>query len=165
MPEYLPPGPVTARGLAPGLQFKLLSHTADRRAYVLAFGKGDEVASGLVEFAGQQKLRGAHFTAIGAFTSAKLAWYDRKRKAYRVIPVDEPTEVVSLLGNVGMEKGKPVVHIHCALGREDGTMVGGHLLEGRVFPTLELHLTEEPVIVEKSHDPETDLELMRFPAL
>ncbi len=66
-PEYIPPAPVTARGKAPGLQFRLLSGTAECRSYVLAFGKGDEAASGLIEFAERQKLRAAHFTGIGAF--------------------------------------------------------------------------------------------------
>ncbi|HEY8965494.1 MAG TPA: PPC domain-containing DNA-binding protein [Candidatus Methylacidiphilales bacterium] len=163
MPEYLAPGPVKERGLAPRLQLKLLSGTSDRRAYVLAFGKGDEVASGLAEFAENQKLHSSHFAGIGAFADAKLAWFDRERKAYRVIAVPEPTEVVSLLGNVAHEKGKPIVHVHCALARKDGSMVGGHLLEARVFPTLEIHLTEEPVLVEKVHDPETGLELLSLP--
>ena len=161
-PEYLAPGPITARGKAPGLRFRLLSESGDRRAYVIAFGKGDEAASGLVEFAEKQKLRSAHFTGLGAFENAQLAWFDRQRKEYRVIPVPSAVEVVSLVGNVSQENGKPVVHVHCALGRPDGSMVGGHLLEGVVFPTLEIHLTEEPIVVEKVNDPETDLELMVF---
>jgi predicted DNA-binding protein with PD1-like motif len=31
----------------------------------------------------------------------------------------------------------PSVHLHVVLGLPDGTTRGGHLLEGRVFPTLE----------------------------
>ena len=33
---------------------------------------------------------------------------------------------------------------HVVLGLSDGTTRGGHLIEGRVFPTLEVVVTENP---------------------
>jgi uncharacterized protein len=36
------------------------------------------------------------------------------------------------------------LHIHVVLGLSDGTTRGGHLLEGKVRPTLEVVLTDTP---------------------
>jgi predicted DNA-binding protein with PD1-like motif len=55
----------------------------------------DEVASGLTEFAETRQIEAGHVTAIGAFSSAVLAYYDRDRKAYKTIVIDEQVEVLS----------------------------------------------------------------------
>jgi len=162
MPDYLKPAPVISRGLAPSLSYKLLHKGSDPRTYVLAFGKGDEVISELTQFAEEHNLWAAHFEGIGAFQSARIAWFDRNRKEYRAIPVPDSTEVLSIIGNIARHQEKVLVHVHCTLGREDGTTVGGHLWEATVFPTLEIYLTEEPGEVIKEHDSETGLELMKL---
>src|SRR5205814_9350423 len=63
---------------------------------------------------------------------------------YRRIPVDEQCEVLSLIGDVAEGQDGPIVHAHVVLGLSDGTTRGGHLLEGLVFPTLEVVVTETP---------------------
>jgi predicted DNA-binding protein with PD1-like motif len=35
---------------------------------------------------------------------------------------------------------EPVVHLHGVLGMPDGSVIGGHLFEARVFTTLELFI-------------------------
>jgi predicted DNA-binding protein with PD1-like motif len=47
------------------------------------------------------------------------------------------------------------------LGRSDGTTRGGHLLEARVRPTLEVILVESPSHLQRKHDPESGLALIR----
>lgn len=54
----------------------------------------------LERFARENALGGAHFTAIGAFSEAMLAYYDWEARTYREIPVREQVEVVSLSGDV-----------------------------------------------------------------
>ena len=73
-----------------------------------------------------------------------LGYFDWERKEYRPIPVKEQVEVLSMIGDVAQENGKPKVHVHVVVGRSDGTTRGGHLMEGRVRPTLEVILTESP---------------------
>ncbi len=48
------------------------------------------------------------------------------------------------------------------LGRSDGTIVGGHLLDGRVRPTLDVILIELPSFLRKGHDPDSRLALIRI---
>ena len=130
------------------------------RTWALVFDKGDEAVSGLTAFAKSQALGGAHFTAIGAFSEVTLGYFDRKARDYKKIPLREQVEVLSLLGDVALDRGEPKVHAHVVVGRADGEARGGHLLEARVWPTLEVVLTESPRHLRKRHDPETGLALI-----
>jgi predicted DNA-binding protein with PD1-like motif len=130
------------------------------RTWALIFDKGDEPVAGLTAFAKAQKLGAAHFTAIGAFSDVTLGYFDRAKRDYKKIPLDEQVEVLSLLGDVALDKGEPKVHAHVVVGRADGEARGGHLLEAHVWPTLEVVLVESPRHLRKRHDPETGLALI-----
>jgi uncharacterized protein len=157
---YTRPGPVTGRNLAPGLQAHLISENAGgENIYVVVFAKGDEVLSGLTEFAVSEGLTAGYFTAIGALQRAQFGWFDRARKAYRHIPIKEQVELISLIGNVAVVNGIPQIHAHGAVGFRDGQMRGGHLLEAIAWPTVELFFTACPTPLIKKHDDETDLSL------
>lgn len=50
------------------------------KTYVLIFETGDELAQGLKKAASELKLSAASFTAIGAFSSVDLGWFDWEKK-------------------------------------------------------------------------------------
>lgn len=134
----------------------------DGQTYAVIFSTGDEVKAGLVAFARDKQLGGSHFTAIGAFSDVTLGYFDWQRKEYRKIPVREQVEVLSLVGDVALkENGEPEIHAHVVVGKADGTAWGGHLLEAHVRPTLEVILVESPGHLQRKHDPETGLALIR----
>jgi len=137
-----------------------LLDTTGPRTWVLIFDKGDEPVAGLTAFAKAQKLGAAHFTAIGAFSDVTLGYFDRAKRDYKKIPLHEQVEVLSLLGDIALDKGEPKVHAHVVVGRADGEARGGHLLEAHVWPTLEVVLVESPRHLRKRHDPETGLALI-----
>ena len=130
------------------------------RTWAVIFDKGDEPVAGLTAFAKAQKLGAAHFTAIGAFSDVTLGYFDRAKRDYKKIPLHEQVEVLSLLGDVALDKGEPKIHAHVVVGRADGEARGGHLLEAHVWPTLEVVLVESPRHLRKRHDPETGLALI-----
>lgn len=131
------------------------------RTWVLILGTGEDPVAELATFARAQALHGAHFTAIGAFREAVVAFFDWAGKNYRDIPVREQVEVLSLAGDVAEgEGGGPQIHAHVVLGRSDGRAVGGHLRSASVRPTLELVLVETPAHLVRVHDPESGLALI-----
>ncbi len=134
------------------------------RSTAIVFDPGDEPIEGLTEFARNRGLDAAHFTAIGAFQHATIGWFDLEARDYRRIVVNEQVEVLSLVGDItraGPDSAdNPKVHAHVVLGRSDGSVVGGHLLAGRVRPTLEVMLTETPAQLRRSYDPATGLALI-----
>jgi uncharacterized protein len=138
------------------MKFKKL----DQGTFALIFDKGDEFIDVLTSFARKRKLRGSHFTAIGAFRDVMLGYFDRKMKKYKQIPIVEQVEVLSLVGDIALKDDRPQVHAHVVLGKADGTAHGGHVLEAHVWPTLEVVLTESPKHLHRKFDPETGLALI-----
>lgn len=120
------------------MKAKLLNHQMGLKTYALVFDKDDEVRENLLEFAKSNRLGDSQITAIGAFSNVTLGYFDRARKDYKQIPVNEQVEVLALTGNIVQNDGSPTLHSHVVVGRSDGTAHGGHLLGGRVWPTLEM---------------------------
>ena len=133
---------------------------ADGVTYVVVCDPGEEAFDTLTQFARAQDLEAAQITAVGAFEHATVGWFDRVTRQYRRIPVDEQCEVLSLIGDVAEGQDGPSVHVHVVLGLSDGTTRGGHLLEGRVFPTLEVVVTETPAELRKVLRPDIGIALI-----
>jgi uncharacterized protein len=162
---YTRPGPFTDRGRAPGLKAGIVSENSNgEKTYTVIFAKGDEILSGLKEFAEREKLTAGYFTAIGALQSARFVWFDPLHKAYRDIPIEQQVELISLIGDVGLVNGAPQIHAHGAVGLPDGGVRGGHLLEAIAWPTVELFFAACPTTRFKPHDDETDLFLFDLKA-
>jgi uncharacterized protein len=156
--DYTSPGEPIAKGKAPGMRTRLISgRPGGARSDVLIFGKGDEVMSGLTDWAQQERIVAAHLTAIGAFSSALFGWFDQNHRAYRHIPVEQQIECISLVGDVGLVDGKAAPHVHGSVALRDGTVRGGHLLEATVWPTLEVFVSSTEGMLDKERDSETDL--------
>jgi uncharacterized protein len=124
---------------------------------VMVFDTGDEVVSTLTKFAKEQGISAGHFTAIGAFSDATIGYFDVQKKDYLKNQVNEQVEVLSLIGDIVLDKGKPKVHAHLVVGKRDGTTLGGHLLEAHVRPTLELVLEDSGEELHRKFDPESGL--------
>jgi uncharacterized protein len=135
--------------------------------YVVVLDEGEEAFSALSDFAARRQLSAAQVTAVGAFERAAVGWFDRAAKNYRRIEIAQQCEVLSLVGDIalgsgsdGSGPGQPQPHLHTVLGLSDGTTRGGHLLEGRVWPTLEVIIREAPAELRKTHRPEAGLALI-----
>ena len=133
--------------------------------WVVVFGQGEEAFSALTNWAASERISAAQVTAVGAFERAVIGWFDRAAKDYRRITVGEQCEVLSLIGDIavgpadgGAEQSQP--HLHAVLGLSDGTTRGGHLLEGHVWPTLEMMVRETPAQLHKTLRPDVGLALI-----
>lgn len=144
------------------MKSRLIHEANGQRTFALIFDTGDEVIQTLERFAADNRLTGSHFTAIGAFSEATLAYFDWQTKHYKSIPVREQVEVLMLSGDVAEEDGQRKVHAHVVLGTSSGEARGGHLKSGKVRPTLELILVESPAHLKKKFDPESGLALIRL---
>ncbi|MGF0175567.1 PPC domain-containing DNA-binding protein [Streptomyces sp. Marseille-Q5077] len=128
--------------------------------YVLVLAPGEDALAEITGFARELGLGASQVTAVGAFSRAVVGWFDRAAKDYRRIGVEEQCEVLSLLGDIAVGEDGPTAHLHAVLGLSDGTTRGGHLLEGRVWPTLEVIVRDSPAALAKIHRPELGLALI-----
>jgi predicted DNA-binding protein with PD1-like motif len=134
--------------------------TGGTASFVLVFDTGDDVTKELLAFARARSIDAASLTGIGAFERVTLGYFELDKRDYKHIPVEEQVEVVSLVGNIACGDDGPKLHAHVVVGRQDGSALGGHLLEARVRPTLEIVLVETPAHLRRRSDPATGLALI-----
>ncbi|RVT95803.1 DUF296 domain-containing protein [Rhodovarius crocodyli] len=142
---------------------RLIHEAQGQRSFAVILEEGDEAMAALRQFSRAHGISAAQVTAIGAFSSAKLAFWNVETKSYLERAFDEQTEVISLLGDIAVDQDEqPVPHLHAVLGRRDFSTVGGHFLAGMVRPTLEVIVTESPAHLRKVMDPEVGLALIKL---
>jgi len=135
------------------------------RVIVLVLDEGEEAFEAITAFARQADLSAASLTAIGAFSSATVGWFDLETKTYVPIEVEQQCEALSLLGDVALgDDGQASLHIHAVVGLRDGSTRGGHLLKAVVRPTLEVVLTETPAHLRRRKRPEIGAALIDLAA-
>lgn len=142
------------------MKVKQIHDEGGEKTFALVFDAGDEIVSGITDFAKENGLDAASITAVGAFSDATLGYFDVEKKEYEKISVEEQVEVLSLMGDIAAKGGEPQLHAHVVVGGRDGATRGGHLLEARVRPTLEAVLVESPAHLRKKTDEETGLALI-----
>jgi uncharacterized protein len=144
------------------MEATLVHEQSDQRTFVVVLATGEEVIKSLNEFATQNRIYAAQFSAIGVLSDIELKYFDWETKKYESNPLNEQVEVASLLGDIAMSPNKkPSLHVHVVIGRRNGTAMAGHLGKAHVRPTLEVILTESPAHLRKVHDPESGLNLIR----
>ncbi|MGH7402962.1 MAG: PPC domain-containing DNA-binding protein [Candidatus Rokuibacteriota bacterium] len=145
------------------MRIQQLDDVGGRRSFVLVCDSGDDPMEALAAGAKRFDLSAATLTGIGAFSAVTLGFFDRARRDYARRVIREQVEVVSLVGNVALDRGEPRVHAHVVVGRSDGSALGGHLLAGSVDPTLEVMIVESPATLRRKIDRATGLALLDVP--
>jgi predicted DNA-binding protein with PD1-like motif len=119
---------------------------------ILLFGlkEGDMLPSKFMDLLRETDVRNAVILGIGGFRRAVIGYFNLE-KGYEKIELraseKEAIEVTSLLGSViYRDDGRYSLHIHVTLGLGTGdgsyATYAGHLIEGEVYPLLELFLLE-----------------------
>ena len=139
-----------------------LINTGELKTFALVLDDGDEVIRSLQDFAKENNLKASQFTGIGAFSRVTLGFFDFNKKDYLENEVNEQVELLSLIGDITLNKDKHQVHPHVVLGKRDGTDCGGHLLKAIVHPTLELIINESPGYLQREMNEETGLSLIKI---
>jgi uncharacterized protein len=143
------------------MKSKLVWENAGERTFIVVLDSGEEAFAAITAFAAEANLKAASLTAIGAFETATVGWFDVAKKTYKPIEIVEQCEVLSAIGDVATgDDDKPSIHIHTVLGRSDGSTRGGHFLKGRVRPTLEVTVVETPAHLHRRKRPELGIALI-----
>lgn len=136
-----------------------------RKNFLLRLFKGEDILLSLQEFCKQFfDIEAGTIQGIGAVSKANIGFFDGEK--YIENAFTENLELLSLLGNIALEKGTTdqIVHIHGVFGRVDGSCIGGHILPGcTVSVTSEIQITVKEPAVYREEDPESKLKLLSLP--
>jgi hypothetical protein len=130
-----------------GLWFK---EVEQGRRFVIKIAPGESLQRRLVEFAQAAGVKHAVIvSAVGSIQDVTFRGIKTGAKLPLTAPrvhlhqVQGPLELLGLTGNVlPDEQGEIDCHLHVLAGRSSGEVLGGHLLDARVFATCEIVLTE-----------------------
>jgi uncharacterized protein len=131
--------------------------------YVIRLESGESVMESLKQFLAAEQVGFANLSAAGAVQSVRLAFWNPETRQYRYQDVEEPMEVVSFQGNASRKDGQPHLHLHGVFGRRDFSVLGGHIQDARVHPTLEVWLRAEQIEVQRVKEETSGLDLLDLP--
>jgi len=131
--------------------------------YIVRLMSGEPLMQTLVGFLEREQIEFANLSAAGAVRWARLAYWNASTKQYEQREFDQQMEVVSFQGNAALKDDKPFLHLHGVFGLSDFTVVGGHIQEATVYPTLEVWLRTEDVVVRRAEDSDSGLDLLDLP--
>jgi predicted DNA-binding protein with PD1-like motif len=131
--------------------------------YIVRLESGESVIEGLTAFLRDEHIEFANLSAAGAVQWVRLGYWNAETRAYEYRDVDEQLEVVSFQGNASLKDGRPFLHLHGVFGRRDFSVLGGHIKEARVHPTLEVWLRTETIAVRRARDETSGLDLLDLP--
>ena len=140
---YVPRGFRPTKGMASGMKVTDLGKSA--RTYRVNFAKGDEIMSGMIDFAEKFHIKNGHFTALGALDKGLFGWSEGEGgRGQRKIELNQEAEIVSFMGSISTNnQGRPNVHGHGSVALSDGSVKGGHWWEAHVGIVAEVFVTEE----------------------
>jgi predicted DNA-binding protein with PD1-like motif len=127
-----------------------LEHGADLLEELTAICKEKDIHLGKVE-------------ALGAVQKARLGYYNQDAKEYSFFELNKNLEITSLIGNISLRDGQPMVHAHITVSDSDGKAFGGHLAPGTIVFACEFVITtlDGPQLT-RDHDEQTALPLWKM---
>ena len=131
-----------------------------QNGFLVRMERGEEIHESLIGFARERGIEGAAVEGIGAIMNAEIGRYCLDRKEYETRRVDDVTELLSFSGNLCLLDGRPFLHAHVVLMREDFTVAGGHLVRGEIAVTGEFSIRDTDLKLTRRPDPVVGLALL-----
>ncbi|MCJ7507476.1 MAG: DNA-binding protein [candidate division Zixibacteria bacterium] len=130
--------------------------------YVIRLEKGEEIINSLTDFADKYKIEGGFIYGIGTVNNLTLGYYEAEKKNYLKKSFPDDFELVSLMGNISLLKGNPMVHVHVVISDVNFNTLAGHLFSGTVSVTGEFVILATKDAIERAFDKETGLNLLQL---
>jgi predicted DNA-binding protein with PD1-like motif len=98
-------------------------------------------------------------SCIGMWRDIEFGVDYKKERGYKKLCQKQPVELISVQGNIGYaEDGELILHAHACVAREDGSVLGGHLLKAVANTTNEVFLLKtKGVKIVRREEKETGL--------
>ncbi|QXU50130.1 DNA-binding protein [Chryseobacterium sp. D764] len=130
--------------------------------YIVSLDNRSNIAEALTDFIQSQNILAGEVTGIGAVSEATLRFFNPSTKKYVDKTFKEQMEVTNISGNISEIEGKPTLHLHITLGREDYTALAGHLLEAKIQGAAEFIIYPLDTRVVKIKNEEIGINLYDF---
>jgi predicted DNA-binding protein with PD1-like motif len=107
------------------------------------------------------KSLGVVMSGAGMMQSTKLGFF-KGAGEYKEHSLPEPREIVSFTGNFVNNGEKIFAHLHVSLADEDGCVLGGHLINAKIYGTGEIFILLSDMPVTREKEERTGLEGLKL---
>lgn len=128
--------------------------------YLIKLEKNEKLVQTLIKFCEEHRINSGWISGIGSLAEIELAYYRLDRKEYSHEKIEEPLEIVSLMGNIAFFENKHAVHAHIVASDAEMKTYAGHLQEAVISATCEIFLIDFDAKIERKHSPEIGLNLL-----
>ena len=98
------------------------------KTYAVRLRRGVDLLESIKAFCAEKSVKaGVVLSGVGCVTRGRV----RDAGGVNIVDIDEPMEIVSLMGTVSPAR----CHLHVSFSKEDLSVVGGHLVSGCVINT------------------------------
>ena len=141
-----------------------MEHTRSGSDILVRLDPGDEIHAALKELADDLGFNAAAITSGIGRTRDNQYGYMNEEGVYQRRPLDPPSELVSLSGNIARTKdGDPFTHIHCCWSDDDNNVHAGHMFQSIVHVVAEIHIRIlSKVIMTRCPLPDVELLGLKF---
>ena len=124
----------------------------------------EEIHSTLQNLADEVGFNAAAITSGIGRTRDNLYGYMNEQGVYQRRPLDSPSELVSLSGNIARtQEGKAFTHIHSCWSDDDNNVHAGHMFQSVVHVVAEIHIRIlSKVIMTRCPLPDVELLGLKF---
>ena len=129
---------------------------------VARLDKGDEIVKSIIDIAAKEGIKTGFFSAIGATDNFEVGVFNLETNGYDRKSYTGNHEITELSGNITTLDGKPYVHAHINCAGKDGSLVGGHLFEGKISLTCEIFITKVDGEIARKFDSEIGINKFTF---
>ncbi|MFW9970535.1 MAG: PPC domain-containing DNA-binding protein [Candidatus Odinarchaeota archaeon] len=136
----------------------------ETRSKRIIFGKiepDEDLIDSIIELVKKYDIQSGLVNCIGALKKFKIGFYDINSKSYKMEMFDEYVELISCIGNISYKGKEPIIHLHVTLGRNDYSVIGGHLSQPCIVSvTGEVKIIEIGQKIMRVEDPQFNLTLL-----
>ncbi len=132
--------------------------------YIVSLNDKASIVESLTDFVEKNEIFSGQITGIGAVNEAILRFFNPETKHYVDKLFQQQMEIANLSGNISEIKGRSSLHLHIVLGKQDYSVLAGHLRDARIRGAGEFFVYPLNTHVIKELDNEVGLNLYNFEA-
>ena len=137
------------------------TETAVGRVIVAKIEPNEDLFDAIKELIKKHKIKSGLINVIGALKQFTIGYFDIEKKKYNFKTFDEDIELISCMGNIAFKDNEPIIHLHVSVGKDDYSIMGGHLNQPSVVSiTAEVYIYEINQTLTRANDPHFDLSLL-----
>ncbi len=133
------------------------------RVFVARIMPDEDIIDTVKEIVKKYNIKAGLINVIGALKKFTIGYFDLNTKEYKFKTFEEDVELISSMGNISYKDGEPIIHMHISVGKDDYSIIGGHLSQPSIISvTGEVYIYEITQKLNRVNDPQFNLSLIEL---